>query len=199
MGFQFFKLERLDHPFFTGVPIWRFEDSRLKSLQRNLCLAFIPENAKFRWDWRLEIVSVGLLYWMPVWVSVVCIFMCVCVSDWVFRSVSLCPCESMLQWLGLLTRVYRLLSVYISEYLCLAARTRNRRVKIKHFKLPDDGLDLFNGLTEKYLSFLGFTEQICIFLGSRRGVHARILGRNLTNLRILGWKNPLTLPQESNA
>ena len=46
------------------------------------------------------------------------------------------------------------------------------------FKLPDDGIDLFHGLTEKYVSILGFTERICAFLGSRRGVNSRILGRN---------------------
>ena len=54
------------------------------------------------------------------------------------------------------------------------------------YENTDDGIDSFHGLTEKFVPFLGFTEYICTILGSRRGVYSRILGRNLTNSRILG-------------
>jgi hypothetical protein len=85
-------------------------------------------------------------------------------------------------FLGLYECLYGLI-LSLCMYPCVLLFTDSRS---KIFKSADAGIDSFHGLTEKHVSFLGFTEQICTILGSRRGVHSRVLRRNLTNSRILG-------------
>ena len=88
-----------------------------------------------------------------------------------WRCESICPSASLL-----------------ASRLHICCRSQNTESRNEIFKLPDNGINSFYGLTEKSASFLGFTEQISSFLGSRRGSIYRILGRNLAYSRILGWK-----------
>ena len=65
-----------------------------------------------------------------------CVSLCVCesVSECVLLWVCVSPC---LVTVFVDSCMYQLLSVYISEYLCLAAKTQNHRVKFLNYRMTE--------------------------------------------------------------